>query len=168
LLSCRRGCAPGPGPPGGDNGRCIAEGGGGASPSEGAAARSRRLQMHADPVTGKVWLIVQGIADESRDETGLMEVTATTYCLVDIAADHCWAGHNFFRIEDYFDCRKEIPHFATREEAEAVVVQHRRAGGHLRVMVIEPRCPPVALPEHGGLLGCEAGKRARKRRASAG
>jgi AcrR family transcriptional regulator len=77
-----------------------------------------------------------------------MVAAQTWYCLADIAAEHCWTGEAFVPIEFYFARREDILHFATREEAEAVVRWRRQEhDGHLRVLKVCPtglirvRCP---------------------------
>jgi hypothetical protein len=70
---------------------------------------------------------------------GHMVASATLYCLADIVAEHLWAVDGFIPVEYYQDAFDEIPHFATRQEAEAVVRWRRKHyDSHLRVMVVRP------------------------------
>jgi hypothetical protein len=71
-----------------------------------------------------------------------MVATTNSYCLADIAAEHCWTGSAFVPIEYYHECRDDVLHFASRAQALAAVCRQRRRGCHLQVMAVRPGGAP--------------------------
>jgi hypothetical protein len=82
------------------------------------------------------------VAGEGRAAPG-----RTRYCLADVAGRHCLGRAGFIPIGSYHGRRGDIPRFAGREEAEAVVGWLRAEDAALRVMVVRPGCRPAPLDE---------------------